>query len=305
MLVVDDFGPDPAAVGQESNEDGQEYGAFIQKGAISHSFDYPESAENSSETEKGFENRDVEDGSIFQVVVSVERREPGKPESQRDAKDGFQPYPVNGFPKKFLGIQTRHDAEKTEQRKNGPADDGATQDDYTFMELPEELVIVGVARTLAKDSAFIKLEENKRSLQLGSVFCESVINPESFQEGVPGEFDRMQFAIHAGRDGPEGARANIQVFRGFVVVEQMGIWPNGIEQQIFFLHDLTTNGKFGEGPMLVVQQLAGDRHDGGADAVRQRKDPDSNGALVLVPRGTNNLIEKVGKEQINRAADAA
>jgi len=51
--------------------------------------------------------------------------------------------------------------------------------------------------------------------------------------------------------------------------------------------------------MLVVQQLAGDRHDGGADAVRQRKDPDSNGALVLVPRGTNNLIEKVGKEQIN------
>ena len=105
---------------------------LFRKEAIRHSFDYPESAENSSEAEKGFENRDVEDGSIFQVVVSVERREPCKPESERDAKDGFQPYLVHGFTKKFLGIQSRHDAEKTEQRKNGPADDGATQDDDAF-----------------------------------------------------------------------------------------------------------------------------------------------------------------------------
>ena len=53
------------------------------------------------------------------------------------------------FQRKFLIIYARHDAKKAEQRENRSTDDGTTQDDDTFVQLPEEFGVVGVGRAVA------------------------------------------------------------------------------------------------------------------------------------------------------------
>jgi hypothetical protein len=151
LLIVDNFGAHPSAIGKESKENDGEEVPLLHKKLGLNAPNYQSCAESRNCSHQAFQYRYVENILVHQILTAIEEGEYRETNGQQGSANSLNP--MGG-----LTIYACEVGKEASQRQNESAEDRTAEHNDAFMQLSEQNRGIG---TLVQQFAFLQLKETQ------------------------------------------------------------------------------------------------------------------------------------------------